>query len=91
MSKDRPWNRRPEPAGTPEPAGKTEPAHEIPPLAGLELHRMADDEVRAHCLKQARFWLAGYEHLRLMNEDHLEIATKYAVIAQAFRPGPASE
>ncbi|TQJ57292.1 hypothetical protein OHU34_06045 [Streptomyces sp. NBC_00080] len=83
MSKDRPWNRSPES----EPAGQPEPAHIVPPLAGLEIHGMNDEQVRAHCLRQARYWLASYEHLRRRNDEHLETATRYAVLADAFRPG----
>jgi len=50
---------------------------------------MDDEQVRAHCLKHARFWLATYEIVRRTNDDHLETATQYAVLADAFRPGPA--
>ena len=63
--------------------------HEVPPLAGLEILSMDDEQVRAHCLKHARFWLATYEIVRRTNDDHLETATQYAVLADAFRPGPA--
>lgn len=93
MAKDRPWNRQPEPRPDPQhsagPDGRylREPMPDLhhPGIAGLQIHNMTDAEVRAYCLDWARMCLARYD-LTLHQSDDLELATRYAQIAQAFRP-----
>ncbi|WND33971.1 hypothetical protein RI578_06540 [Streptomyces sp. BB1-1-1] len=92
MAKDRPWNRQPEPRPTPEPASESdsqfvrEPMPELhhPGIAGLQIHDMTDAEVRAYCLAWARMCLARYD-ITLHRSEDLELAARYAQIAQAFR------
>ncbi|MFA3872628.1 hypothetical protein ABS735_02840 [Streptomyces sp. MMCC 100] len=95
MAKDRPWNRQPEPGPTPEPAAAPEsqflsaPMPELhhPGMAGLQLHDMTDAEVRDYCLAWARMCLVRYD-ITLHRSGDLELAARYAQIAQAFRPDP---
>ncbi|MEU3662473.1 hypothetical protein AB0E77_22385 [Streptomyces sp. NPDC032940] len=98
MAKDRPWNRQPEPHPAPEPtAGPPnqfirEPMPELhhPGIAGLQIHDMTDAEIRAYCLAWTRLCLARYDST-LHQSDDLELATRYAQIAQAFRPDSSGD
>lgn len=79
MPKDRPWNRA-EFTQTPAPDG-------------FNFADATDDEVRAYCLQRSRAFLARAEapDSAISSSRPLEIAAHYAMIAQAFRPGPAQE
>ncbi|MEV5449973.1 hypothetical protein [Streptomyces sp. NPDC052535] len=98
MAKDRPWNRQPEPHPTPEPAAAQEgqflrePMPELhhPGMAGLQIHGMTDAEVREYCLAWARTCLARYD-ISLQRSGDLELAARYAQIAQAFRGDPSGD
>ncbi|WAZ26511.1 hypothetical protein STRCI_008094 [Streptomyces cinnabarinus] len=87
MAKDRPWNRNAQPAPEPESAPDA-PVPEDLRLAGLEIHDMTDDEVRRYCLVWARHFLVRYDLIGRRSDDDLDKASRYAQIAQAFRPGP---
>ncbi|MFF9040167.1 hypothetical protein ACF090_32400 [Streptomyces sp. NPDC014892] len=79
MAKERPWNR----------AEYTTP----PAQDGLNLGNASDEEVRAYCLQRSRAFLARAEttEAAISSGRQLEIAAQYAIIAQAFRPGPQPE
>jgi len=79
MPKDRPWNR---------------PAYTQPPAPdGFDLDAASDDEVRSYCLRRARSYLVRAEaDDSAINSSHqLEIASQYAMIAQAFREDPEAK
>lgn len=78
MSEKRPWNR---------------PAFTQPPADDFDFEAAADDGIRLYCLSRARAFLARAEATDAAISSHrqLEIAAQYAMIAQAFRPGPAGE
>ncbi|MFE9432833.1 hypothetical protein [Streptomyces sp. NPDC006640] len=65
---------------------------EAPP-ADFDFGGALDDEVRSYCLQRARAFLARAEapDSAIGSTRQLEIAAHYAMIAQAFRPGPAEE
>ncbi|MFF4548613.1 hypothetical protein ACFY1J_31005 [Streptomyces sp. NPDC001406] len=77
MAKDRPWNR---------------PEYTEPPEA-FNIGDATDEEVRAYCLRRSRAFLARAEttDAAISSDRQLQIAAHYAMIAQAFRPGPAPE
>jgi hypothetical protein len=75
MSEKRPW-RRAEFTKGPDP--------------DFDFADAGDDEVRAYCLERSRSFLARAEATdsAIPSGRQLEIAAQYAMIAQAFRPGP---
>jgi hypothetical protein len=79
MPKDRPWNR---PAYTQAPASDD-----------LDLGNASDEDVRHYCLQRARAFLVRAEaEDSVINSRHqLEIASQYAMIAQAFRQDPDAQ
>ncbi|MGW3635648.1 hypothetical protein ACWD7F_36970, partial [Streptomyces sp. NPDC005122] len=72
MSQNRPWNR---PEFTQAPAGD------------FDFADASDDEVRSYCLQRSRTFLARAESTdaAISSNRQLEIASQYAMIAQAFR------
>ncbi|MFF7260672.1 hypothetical protein ACFZCL_10360 [Streptomyces sp. NPDC008159] len=79
MTKNMPWNR---------------PEHTAPPAPdGFNIGDASDEEVRAYCLQRSRAFLARAEATKaaISSDRQLEIAAHYAIIAQAFRPGPRTE
>ncbi|GHH38199.1 hypothetical protein FHS35_007613 [Streptomyces umbrinus] len=79
MAKDRPWNQ----------AAYTQ----SPKPEGLDLDAASDDEVRSYCLRRARAFLvrAEAEDSAINSRHQLEIASQYAMIAQAFREDPGQD
>lgn len=79
MTKDGPWNR----------AEYTE----FPAPENFDIAEAGDEEVRAYCLQRSRAFLARAETTKavISSDRQLEIAAQYAMIAQAFRPGPTSD
>lgn len=75
MTQKRPWNR----------AEFTEA-----PAPDFDFEGASEDEVRAYCLQRSRSFLARAEaqDSAISSSRQLEIASQYAMIAQAFRPDP---
>jgi hypothetical protein len=78
MSQNRPWNR----------AEFTQA-----PAADFDFADASDDEVRSYCLQRSRAFLARAESTdaAISSNRQLEIASQYAMIAQAFRVDPEVE
>jgi hypothetical protein len=79
MTQKRPWQR----------AEFTQ----APASEDFDFAAAGDAEVRGYCLQRARAFLARAEatDAAISSSRQLEIAAQYAMIAQAFRPGPAAE
>ncbi|MFR0354149.1 hypothetical protein [Streptomyces sediminimaris] len=78
MSTRRPWNR---------------PEFTEAPPEDFDFASATDEEMRAYCLQRTRAFLARAETLdsAINSSRQLEFAAHYAMIAQAFRPGPLPE
>ena len=63
------------------------------PAPDFDFEDASDDEVRTYCLQRSRAFLARAETLdsAISSSRQLELAAQYAMIAQAFRPGPPEE
>ena len=79
MATNRPWHRT---EFTQPPAGDS-----------FDFASATDEEVRAYCLQRTRAFLARAEDTdaAISSSRQLDIAAQYAMIAQAFRRGPAEE